>query len=55
MDKETSTVRVPRELHKRAKALAAMQGRPVEQVYADLLREYLEKASELKIPQPTAQ
>ncbi len=49
-----STIKVPKELHRQAKAIAALQGRPVQEVYTELLRDYLEKAQP-KAPQPLPQ
>lgn len=45
-----STVKIPKVLHKQAKSLAALQGRPVQEVYEDLIKEYLEKAQSKELP-----
>ncbi len=37
-------VRVPKELHKKAKVLSAQTGRPLQQVLEELLREWTAKA-----------
>lgn len=41
--KQRSTIHIPRELHLRAKSLAALRGVPVEDVYEELVKEWLEK------------
>lgn len=45
-----ATVKVPKDLHKQAKSLAALQGRPVQEVYEELIKEYLEKAQSKELP-----
>jgi len=43
-DQKHIVVRVPEELHKKAKVLAAQTGKPLQQVLERLLREWTAKA-----------